>query len=199
MVLQRHLPASHSVNRCRGFTLVEISMVLLLFASAVGGILSFFPVGLKLESNAMSDSAQTMFALDILGQVEANASKIRDWAEWNDDEVFLDIAFKDIETGGKKMVGPSDFKREGDGKEKCWRTEVISKSKILTNRDHMSFIVQLTPVPTPIFFGGNNNLMRRVSIWANDRLGGDPTLNTPFVRDFVFCGDWQANLRNVAE
>lgn len=178
-----------------GFTLIEISMVLLLFASAIGGLLSFFPVGLRLESNAMSDSVQTMFSLDILGQAEANVSEITDWAVWTNTQEFLRKAFNGISVNGKSVVTPSNFKKTGTGKEECWRTNEISVSGIFTRRDKITFVVQCTPVPTPIYFGGGRAYVRRLSIWVSDRQGGDPFLNTPFVRDFAFRGDFVANLK----
>lgn len=179
-----------------GFTLIEISMVLLLFASAIGGLLSFFPVGLKLESNAMSDSVQTMFSLDILGQAEANVASIDDWGVWTDTQAFIRQAFADISVNGKQVVKPANFKREGSGKKECWRTSELEASGVFTRRDNLTFVVQCTPVPTPIYFGGDNAYVRRISIWVNDRQGGDPYLNTPFVRDFAFRGDFMANLAN---
>lgn len=190
-----------------GFTLIEISMVLLLFAAAIGGLLSFFPVGLKLESNAISDAAQTMFALNVLGQVEANAAEITDWNVWNDrtengkNNRFLKEAFKSIEVEGKTLT--FDFKSHSGENyySHCWITDPANATGI-SARDNWRYVVQCAQMATPIYFGRgsgsarDNYKIRRISIWVTDHRDGDPKQNTPFVRDLVFRGDVAGNLSN---
>lgn len=198
-----------AVSPRSGFTLVEISMVLLLFASAIGGLLSFFPVGLRLENNAISDSAQTMFALNVLGQAEANAANITSWDEWNNPQTFYSAVFKNVKVGGKAFnpkfkkydsIGDgSDYDRKnksGYAKESIYRTEPEGTvvDKYLTSRGAVRYVLQVSPVETPIYFGnlaaaGRPALgysMRRIVIWVTDRRDGDPFLNTPFTLDLVF-------------
>lgn len=200
--------ARRAAGRARGgFTLIEISMVLLLFAAAVGGLLSFFPVGLRLEANAVSDSAQTMFALNVLGQVEANAAEITDWNVWNDrtengkNNRFLKEAFKGIEVEGKTLT--FDFKsRSGENYyNHRWITDPANATG-LSSRDNWRYVVQCAQMATPIYFGRgsgsarDNYKIRRISIWVTDHRDGNPMQSTPFVRDLVFCGDVARNLSN---
>lgn len=191
----------------RGFTLIEISMVLLLFAAAIGGLLSFFPVGLKLESNAISDTSQTMFALNILGQVEARAAEITDWNVWNDGSTggnnnkFLKAAFKNIEVEGKKLSFNFKFLNGDDYYAHCWRTDPANAAGF-SLRDNWRYVVQCSPVTTPLYFGKgvgsvpDNCVVRRIAIWVTDHRDGDPTQNTPFVRDLVFRGSVADNVSN---
>lgn len=202
-LVTRHssLPFPHPAGgRKAGFSLVEISMVLLLFASAIGGLLSFFPVGLRLESNAISDSAQTMFALNVLGQVEARAAAITDWSVWDNDTRFHEAIFKNIEvdlSGGKRKRLNPDWETKKDSLEDFWRTKNNNKALVesyLTSRSSVRYILQVSSVETPIYFGdvqgvGRPKLghgMRRVAIWVTDRRDGDPALNTPFTLDLTF-------------
>ena len=152
-----------------GFTLIEISLVLLLFASAVGGLLSFFPVGLKLENNAISDSAQTMFGLHVLGQIEANAANINSWAIWEDDKLFEKAVLKNVRAGGKDIKVVED--------------ELISD--YLVKNAHIRYRLRIHAVNTPMNF---HKTLRRAVIWATDRKDGSPEINSPLSVDLVYRG-----------
>lgn len=199
IALSAYSPAGRSKNApCRraGFTLVEISMVLLLFASAIGGLLSFFPVGLRLEANAISDSAQTMFALNVLGQIEANANAIDNWSVWKDTGKFCKEVFKDIKVDGEQLktgtleVRPS-VAREGKS-ENLYHTDYHADYKnsgilikeYLTKSGNMRYVLQVSPIETPISYADYK--IRRVVLWVSDRRDGDPFMNTPFTLDLVF-------------
>lgn len=202
--------APHGASRS-GFTLIEISMVLILFSSAIGGLLSFFPVGLRLENNALSDTAQTMFALDVLGNIEAKAAKIHDWETWNDDKRFIaEVLPKNSYVVGYKnkrlKIDMEDVRQSfgsgtSGGNAKLWRTDEEGTliEQLNTQRDSVRYVIQLSPVETPIYFGNPvgsqspknraTNKVRRVIVWATDRRDADPFLNTPFVLDLVFQPD----------
>ena len=198
--LGRGAPATPRATLRAGFSLIEISMVLLLFASAIGGLLSFFPVGLRLETNAISDSAQTMFALDVLGQVEANANAITDWNTWNDTQDFIDAAFRDVKVNNGKTSITRQFKKTTSADpDKDSQTEDIYRTdddgilieSYLTSRGYMRYVLQVAPVETPLYFGVRSNVernyrVRRVSVWVSDRRDGDPFMNTPFTLDLIF-------------
>ena len=189
----------HHKNKSSGFTLVEISMVMLLFASAIGGLLSFFPVGLRMEANAISDSAQTMFALDVLARVEANAAEITDWDDWNDNKRFISKAFNDIKVGVESSNPRSistnfkTYKSQTSGSKTVdiLRTDEIVIEEYLTRRGNMRYVIQVAPVETPIAFDpqsmrNKNHRIRRIAIWVTDRRDGDPFMNTPFTLDLIF-------------
>ena len=189
----------HHKNKSSGFTLVEISMVMLLFASAVGGLLSFFPVGLRMEASAISDSAQTMFALDVLARVEANAAEIKDWDDWDDNKRFISKAFNDIKVGVESSNPRSistnfkTYKSQTSGSKTVdiLRTDEIVIEEYLTRRGNMRYVIQVAPVETPIAFDpqsmwNKNHRIRRIAIWVTDRRDGDPFMNTPFTLDLIF-------------
>ena len=193
----------HHKNNSSGFTLVEISMVMLLFASAVGGLLSFFPVGLRMEANAISDSAQTMFALDVLARVEANAAEITDWDDWDDNKRFISKAFNDIKVGVESSnprsistnfkTYKSKLSESSSRTVEILRTDEIVIEEYLTRRGNMRYVIQVAPIETPIAFDpisnksrNKNHRIRRIAIWVTDRRDGDPFMNTPFTLDLIF-------------
>ena len=183
-----------------GFTLIEISMVLLLFASAVGGLLSFFPVGLKLENGAVSDSAQTMFALDVLGQIEANASAVADFETWRNDDFWTSKKLAkgksimyNVKAGGKQI--------KTTGSEQSDKETI---SPYLGSSDTISYCLDIVTVYNTVNFKGHfrnkdgkkdtdNGVVRRAVIWVSDRPAGNPKLSPPFIVDLVYMpkGDWE--------
>lgn len=166
--------ASVQTPRRAGFTLIEISLVLLLFASAVGGLLSFFPIGLKLENNAVSDAAQTMFGLHVLGQIEANAAKIDSWDAWEDDASFARAALNGVTAGGKAIkvtAGDDD------------NDELIAD--YLVQRSNIRYRLRLYAVNTPMNL---HKTLRRAVIWVTDRRDGSAKLNSPLSVDLVYRG-----------
>lgn len=192
--------------RRAGFTLVEISMVMLLFASAIGGLLSFFPVGLSLETNAISDSAQTMFALNLLGQIEANANKITDWKTWKDDDKFWNAILGSGDSklklepvkvdDGKYLISKSMKKshlRYGSSNDDYMLRSVDSdddgetigeSSGYLTKSGQITYILQMSFFDTPFY--DEDKHIRRIALWVTDRRDGDPKMSKPFTLDLVF-------------
>ncbi len=189
----------YTTSRRSGFTLIEISMVLLLFASAVGGLLSFFPVGLKLENSAVSDSAQTMFALDVIGQIEANAAAVDNFGLWRNDDFWTskNVAkgksiMYNVKAGGKQIevTGSDSSKKQ-------------TLSPYLGSSDTISYCLDIVTVDNTINFKGryrksdgkkdvDDGYLRRAVIWVSDRPGGNPKLSPPFVVDLVYMpGDWK--------
>ncbi len=176
-----------------GFTLIEISMVLMLFAAAVGALLTFFPVGLRLERNALSDTAQTMFAINVLGQIEANAEKL-DWDEWQDNKNFFTksdssgILVGNLDGGQKGQY----IKGVGEGKLKSY----------LLRRTTMKYEIRIFDVTYPYDVGGADSgdasRLKRVVIWVTDNGDGNPRDFTPFSTDLFYKGKVSA-LENTGE
>ena len=83
----------------KAFTLVEVCLVMLVFAIAISTILAFFPVALRQANSAISDSVVTSFADYVLNALQANAGKLT-WAEWSNDKEFKKAMIKDIKLNG---------------------------------------------------------------------------------------------------
>lgn len=160
----------------KGFTLIEISMVLFLFATVITGLLSFFPVGLRQGVQATADTIQSMFALEVFGKIEANASTLG-WADW-ENEASLRKALV-------KGVTPGD-----SGAALRWDNNETIK-RYLVQRGTIRY--HLTG-----FFPKNgemaNKRLYRVVIWVTDSPGGNPKSFSPFSIDLFYRGNLESDL-----
>lgn len=70
----------------RGFTLIEVCLVMLVFGIAISSIMAFFPVSLRQANTTVSDAVVTTFADYVINALQANAAKMTDWNVWQDPE-----------------------------------------------------------------------------------------------------------------
>ena len=88
----------------KGFTLIEVCLVMLVFGIAVSSIMAFFPVSLRQANTTVSDSIVTTIADYVINSLQANAAKMTDWQDWqvtkdkdgNNKETFRQNIVKDI-------------------------------------------------------------------------------------------------------
>lgn len=88
----------------KGFTLIEVCLVMLVFGIAVSSIMAFFPVSLRQANTTVSDAIVTTFADYVINSLQANAAKMTDWQDWkvtkdkdgNNKETFRQNIVKDI-------------------------------------------------------------------------------------------------------
>lgn len=180
-------------NSRAGFTLIEISLVLLLFGSAVGGLLSFFSVGLRQENSAISDTAQSMFAFDVLGQIEAKAMEIDSLDKWNTAKTIKSALQNKLTVGkgSEKVNFTGIFK--GRGNDDTFADKSFEMSELLEHypkqRAYIRYNLDIVEVRNPVDFAKKGNpCVWRVSIWVTDRRDGIPTDNTPFIVDLYYQG-----------
>ena len=72
------------VARRDGFSLMEVSMAVLLVGVALLALFSLFPLGLRESDLAVADTHETQFAEHILSSLEGNAADILEWPTWRD-------------------------------------------------------------------------------------------------------------------
>ncbi len=74
----------------KGFTLIEVCLVLLLFGVAVTSLMALFPVSLRQGNMAVSDSMATTFADYVLNALAANAAgeAMKNPDKWKDAGTF---------------------------------------------------------------------------------------------------------------
>lgn len=70
------------MRRKKGFTLVEVCLVMLVFGIAISSLLAFFPVSLRQSNMAVTDTVTTMFADYVINSLQANAAEMTDWDVW---------------------------------------------------------------------------------------------------------------------
>ena len=76
---------------CRGFSLIEVNIALLVVSIGLAALLGLFPVGMRESMLASSDTSQALFATRILNAVQANAGAITTWDKWNTDSFIAGI------------------------------------------------------------------------------------------------------------
>lgn len=67
-----------------GFTLVEVSLAILVVGLGLLSLFSLFPSGLRSGEEATSDTRAGLFASVVLEGMRANAVGIKSWTDWND-------------------------------------------------------------------------------------------------------------------
>ncbi len=83
----------------RGFTLIEVCLVMLIFGVAVSSLMALFPVSLRQGNMAVSDSVVTTFADGVMNTIAANAASITDWNEWKDKGNFKEKVLQGVQLG----------------------------------------------------------------------------------------------------
>lgn len=77
-----------------GFSLVEVSLAIVLAAGGLLTVFSLFPMALRQGAGARADMVESAFAESFFTTVQANISVIDDIADWNDFDTFILKAVK---------------------------------------------------------------------------------------------------------
>ncbi len=100
------------MNACKqkGFTLIEVCLVMLIFGVAVSSLMALFPVSLRQGTLAVSDSVVSAFGdsvMNSLAGVASSMQKEEDWKYWKDEDTFRKTIVKDvfIDTRGNNPKG----------------------------------------------------------------------------------------------
>ncbi len=72
-----------------GFTLVEVSLAVLVVGLGLLSLFSLFPSGLRSGEDALADTRAALFASVVLDGMRANASSVSNWTEWNDQAAMV--------------------------------------------------------------------------------------------------------------
>lgn len=155
-------------RRRAGFSLIEITIVLLIVGIGLVALLGLFPVGLRQATFATSDTAQAVFADQVLNMLHANASAITNWNTWSTQ--FQTAILKDahvdgqsIEAGAKKVI-----------------------TGYLSTDATISYKLSLPDsAPTPVPFG---RYLRRAYLRVTDRKDSNIDNSPLYCTDFVFMG-----------
>ena len=87
------LPLRTGVRRSRaGFSLIEVSLALVVAAGGLLAIFGLFPVSLRQSKMSERDMAENAFGTTLLETIAGNVRMIDDVATWNDPDEFLKVA-----------------------------------------------------------------------------------------------------------
>lgn len=139
----------------------------------------------------MSDTVQSMFAFDVLGQIEAKAAEINDLSIWNSEKSIKSELQKKLTVGTEKIYFTGIFKDRGDDDK--FADESFRVSKLLKDypkeRSYIRYNLDIVEIRNPVDFGKDGGpRLWRVSIWVTDRRDAIPTDNTPFIVDLAYQG-----------
>jgi prepilin-type N-terminal cleavage/methylation domain-containing protein len=68
----------------KGFTLIEVSLAVLVVGLGLLSLFGLFPSGLRAGEEASADTRAGLFATVVLEGMRANAAGIKVWSEWDD-------------------------------------------------------------------------------------------------------------------
>lgn len=104
----------------RGFTLVEVCLVMLIFGVAVSSLMALFPVSLRQGSQAVSDSVVAAFGDHVMNALAGRASAMQDdWSLWESESRFRQAIVQDlkIDTSGNSPAGNYQIQLASDSVE----------------------------------------------------------------------------------
>jgi type IV pilus modification protein PilV len=76
--------ARTTTSATSGFTLVEVSLAVVVVGLGLLALFGLFPSGLRSGEDALADTRAALFASVVMDGMRANASTVSNWAEWND-------------------------------------------------------------------------------------------------------------------
>lgn len=112
-----------------GFSLIEVSLALVVAAGGLLAIFGLFPVSLRQSKMSERDMAENAFATTLLETMAGNVRMIDDVEVWNDPDQFLRAALGE--------TGLLDASAKYSAK-KLWQDYEKSRSKPETRGDELS-------------------------------------------------------------
>lgn len=79
-----------TIKSCSGFTLIEVSLAILVVALGLLSVFSLFPSGLRASEDEVADTRAGLFAETVLNGIRANASALPA-GSWGDVSTFASV------------------------------------------------------------------------------------------------------------
>lgn len=108
-----------SVKGGGGFSLIEVTLSILLIGIGLLSLFSLFPMALQESELAITDTQEAMFADHVLNGIEGNAMAITNWTEWTMSGNLIEGIYP-LETEGMSVSAHNtyvDFPEPGSGAE----------------------------------------------------------------------------------
>jgi prepilin-type N-terminal cleavage/methylation domain-containing protein len=92
-------------DRAAGFTLIEVSLAVLVVGLGLLAVFSLFPSGLRSAEEGSADTRCGMFAETVMNGLHGNAASITNWADWCSstnvaDDLISGVLGADVRDGG---------------------------------------------------------------------------------------------------
>ena len=72
-----------------GFTLVEVTLAILVVALGLLSVFSLFPSGLRASDDSVADTRAGLFAETVFGKMRGGAEELVLWSQWNSPAMFI--------------------------------------------------------------------------------------------------------------
>ena len=163
----------------KGFTLIEVCLVMVVFGVAVSSLMALFPVSLRQGNMAVSDSVVTTFADGVMNKLAANAAEMKDWNDWRLKNNFTSRIADGLEAEGMTITRL----RDGDG---YYYYEGEADDYLGVKKSYIHFRLKFHQVTTPEDYGGR---LYRATLRVTDVRSASWTSAAVFVTYFGYMGE----------
>ncbi len=162
----------------KGFTLIEVCLVMMIFGVAVTSLMALFPVSLRQGNMAVSDSVVTMFADSIMNALSANAAsdEMKDWDKWENQSSFEKAILSNI------LIDIGDGPGTGMTLAKSGSVE----SYLGIQKSFIKYQLEFAQEDRPHNYGGR---LYRATLRATDNRTASISSGLVFVTFFAFMGE----------
>ncbi len=172
----------------KGFTLIEVCLVMMIFGVAVTSLMALFPVSLRQGNMAVSDSVVTTFADSIMNALAANAASddMKDWDKWGKKNTFIEAVTDGvrIDLGGGPESGASLSRKKNS--EGYYYFEGSVDEYLGIAKSSIKYKLEFAQVDRPHDYGGR---LYRATLRATDNKTASIDSGLVFVTFFAFMGE----------
>ena len=169
----------------KGFTLIEVCLVMMIFGVAVTSLMALFPVSLRQGNMAVSDSVVTTFADYVMNALAANAAgdEMKDWSKWNQENNFVKAIGANIyiDTGGGPKNGQLLKLVQGGN-----RYEDSIDGYLGIEKSFIKYRLDFAPVTKPVDF---DKRLYRATLRVTDNKTADISSGSVFITYFTYMGE----------
>ena len=163
----------------KGFTLIEVCLVMVVFGIAVSSLMALFPVSLRQGNMAVSDSVVTTFADNVMNTLAANAAEMPNWNDWKLKNNFSRKVAEGIEAEGLSVTRRQD----DDG---YYYYEGEADDYLGVKKSYIHFRLKFHQVTTPEDYGGR---LYRATLRVTDVRSASWTSAAVFVTYLAYMGE----------
>ena len=177
----------------KGFTLIEVCLVMLIFGVAVSSLMALFPVSLRQGSQAVSDSVVSAFGDSVMNSLAGVASSMQseaDWATWKLEKSFKAAIIKGVrvDTSGESPKGDQKGQIRVGIEDKI--EDYLGLGKKANNsksgRINIRYKLDIVPVTRPDDY---HNRLYRAILYVTDNPSLDLSYGTVFVTYLAYLGE----------
>ena len=180
----------------KGFTLIEVCLVMLIFGVAVSSLMALFPVSLRQGTLAVSDSVVSAFGDSVMNSLSGVASSMQkksDWPKWKDEKAFRTAIAKGVKVDTKGNPKGDHQLNLGEGEVKDYLGLGALADNSKSGRINIRYRLEIAPVKSAKMLGGTFEPYGKRLYRAILHVTDNPSLNldngTVFVTYLAYFGE----------